>query len=188
MPTSSVGRTSKTRGQTDLSQGPAFGPRGQIRLSPGFTAGVTLLELTVVIAIIGLIVGISYPSVSSGLDAVRLATATDSVASFLNGAVNRAERHQVAVQVIISPQENRLVLYSSEPGFTRELKMPEGIRIEAVLPEAAEEPDGEYRLIVLPGATVPGIGVRLANRHGGRRQVKLDPMTGFPRVESVQAE
>ena len=39
--------------------------------------------------------------------------------------------------------------------------------------------------LLLPGATVPAIGVELGNRHGGRRLVHLDPMTGFPNVESV---
>jgi len=35
---------------------------------------------------------------------------------------------------------------------------------------------------------VPGIAIQLANRHGGRRIVRLDPMTGFPRVERVEAK
>jgi hypothetical protein len=33
---------------------------------------------------------------------------------------------------------------------------------------------------------VPGITIQIANQHGGRRRVRLDPMTGFPRVESVE--
>jgi hypothetical protein len=37
----------------------------------------------------------------------------------------------------------------------------------------------------MPGGAIPGIGVQIANRRGGRRIVRLDPMTGFPRVESV---
>jgi len=40
----------------------------------------------------------------------------------------------------------------------------------------------------MPGATVPGIGIQIANRRGTRRIVRLDPMTGFPRVESVNTE
>jgi hypothetical protein len=56
--------------------------------------------------------------------------------------------------------------------------MPDGITIEAA-PE---------RLILLPGASVPGIGIQVANRHGSRRVVHLDPMTGFPRVEAVESK
>jgi prepilin-type N-terminal cleavage/methylation domain-containing protein len=163
MPTLSVGRASNTR-------------------------GITLVEMLIVVAIIGLIAGISFPAISAGLDSVRLASATDSLASFLNAAVNRAERRQEPLEVVISPKENRLTLYSNEPGFTRELKLPDGIAIEAVLPQDPDDPQGARRLILMPGATVPGIGIRIANRRGTRRIVRLDPMTGFPRVESVNTE
>jgi prepilin-type N-terminal cleavage/methylation domain-containing protein len=163
MPTLSVGRASNTR-------------------------GITLVEMLIVVAIVGLIAGISFPAISAGLDSVRLASATDSLASFLNAAVNRAERRQEPLEVVISPKENRLTLYSNEPGFTRELKLPDGIAIEAVLPQDPDDPQGARRLILMPGATVPGIGIRIANRRGTRRIVRLDPMTGFPHVESVNTE
>jgi prepilin-type N-terminal cleavage/methylation domain-containing protein len=140
-------------------------------------AGVTLVEMMVVVAIIGLIAAISYPSAAAGIESARLASATDSVATFLNSAVNRVERRQQPIELIVSPKENRLTMYSNEPGFNRELKMPEGILLQG--------PEDDLRLILMPGATVPGIAIELANRRGGRRIVRLDPMTGFPRVESV---
>jgi len=139
----------------------------------------------VVLAIIGLMVGVSFPAVSAGIDSVRLRSATDSLSGFLNGAVTRAERRQQPVEVLISPKDNSLKLYSTDPGFMRELTMPDGVTIEAVLPEVPEE-TGPRRLILMPGGAIPGIGVQVANRHGSRRIVRLDPMTGFPRVESVE--
>ncbi len=142
----------------------------------------------VVLAIIGLIAGIAMPSVSAGIDSVRLVSAGDSLAGFLNAAVNRAERRQQPLELVISPRDNRLALYSNEPGFQRELQMPDGVTIEAVLPRIPDEPEGVRRLILMPGAAVPGIGIQIANRRGARRIVRLDPMTGFPRVESVNQE
>jgi hypothetical protein len=145
--------------------------------------------MLVVVAIIGMISAVAMPSIAAGIDSVRLRTASDSIAGFLNAAVNRCDRLQQAIVVVISPKDNCLTLYSSEPGFTRELKMPSGVTIEAVLPklpDAAEDEAG--RLVLLPGAAVPGIGVRIANRHGSRRLIHLDPMTGFPHVDSVGAE
>jgi prepilin-type N-terminal cleavage/methylation domain-containing protein len=153
------------------------------------TRGITLIEMLVVVTIIALISAVVLPSVAAGIESVRLRTASDSIAGFLNAAVNRAERLQQAVVVVISTRENRITLYSSEPGFTRELRMPSGITIEGVLPASAEgSEDEDGRLVLLPGATIPAIGVRIANQHGLRRVIRLDPMTGFPHTESVGAE
>ncbi len=144
--------------------------------------------MVVVVTIIGLITAVMAPSMAAGLDSVRMASATDNVAAFLNGAVNRVERRQVVLEVIISIKENRLVMVSNERGFTRELRLPEGIVIEAVLPRNDSE-NGEYRrLILMPGAAVPGVGIQLINRHNNRRIIRLDPMTGYPRVEYVKAD
>jgi type II secretory pathway pseudopilin PulG len=144
--------------------------------------------LLVVMTIIGLIAGVSFPAASAGLDSVRLASATQSAAAFLNSAVNRAERRQDALELVISPKENGMALYSAEPGFKREFHLPYGISLDAVLPAIPEEADPVRRILLLPGAAVPGIGIQLSNRHGSRRIVRLDPMTGFPRVESVEAK
>lgn len=148
--------------------------------------------MVVVVGIIGLIAAISFPSATAGIDSVRLSSACGSIASFLNAAVNRAERRQQAIEVAIFAKENRLALYSNEVGYTRELKMPDGITIEGVQvgksDEAKETESGPYRLLLIPGAATPGIGIQIANRHGSRRIVRLDPMTGFPRVEAVAAK
>ena len=134
--------------------------------------------------IIGLLAGISYPSVAAGIDSVRMRSATDSVSAILNAAVDHAERRQQAVEIVLSAKDNTISLVSNEPGFQRQLKMPDGISIESLVPQIPEE-EGPRRVMVLPGGTAPGVGVRLVNRHGTRRLVHLDPMTGFPRVESV---
>lgn len=137
-------------------------------------------------AIVGMMVAISAPSISAGLDSIRMASATQSVASFLNAGVTHAERSQQPVELVIAPKDSRLTAYSNEPGFERELKLPDGVSIEAILPETPDEANEPVRrLMLMPGGTVPGIGIQLANGHGTRRIVRLDPMTGFPRVENV---
>jgi len=140
-------------------------------------------------ALIGILAGISYPAASAGLDSVRIASSSDDVATFLNAAVTRAERRQVPVELEISPKEGRLTMHSSEPGFERVLELPQGITLEAVLGAENGENPAEAatprQLLLMPGGSAPAIGVELANRHGARRLIRLDPMTGFPRVESV---
>jgi prepilin-type N-terminal cleavage/methylation domain-containing protein len=197
MPTSSVGKTNRV-GQvgnlrTDWQSVQASHARQFARptsVSNGALRsrrGVTLVEMVVVVAIIALIVGLSFPAASAGLDNVRMVSAGDSVATFLNAAVNRAERRQQPVELVITPREGRLNLYSNEPGFTRELTMPDGVAIEAVLPiEEGGDASLPRRILFLPGATVPSIGIQLGNRRNTHRRVRLDPMTGFPRIESVE--
>lgn len=150
-------------------------------------AGVTLLELMIVLGLIGLLAAISFPSVATGLDALRLNSACDKTASFLNAALDRAERRQEVVEVTISRSEGTLTLGSTEPGFERTLSMPEGITILNVLPEQPGEPDEAPRHVVLmPGGTIPRFGVELADKRGTRRIVRVDPITGVPEVEKPE--
>ena len=145
--------------------------------------------MVVVLAIVGLIAGISYPALSAGLESVRMISATDGVATFLNSAVNRAERKQQAVELVIEPKEGVLLLYSNDPGFKKEYRLPDGVVIEAVHPnDGSGDPRDPRRFLFLPGATVPGIGIQVGNTHDAHRIVRLDPMTGFPRVESVSPQ
>jgi type II secretory pathway pseudopilin PulG len=144
--------------------------------------------MLVVVAIIGVIAAVTAPSVASGLDAVRMASATRSVAAFVNAAVNRADRRQQPIELTISARENKLSVYSNEPGYERELQLPDGISIDAVLPRGQDAGDGVTRLVLMPGASVPGVGIQLVDRRGARRLIKLDPMTGFPRTEIVKPE
>jgi len=145
--------------------------------------------MLIVITVIGLIVAVTFPAFSSGIDSVRMSSATGMTSSFLNSAVNRAERRQQAVALIVSPKDNWIVMYTNEPGFERKLEMPDGISIQAVLPAIGDEPpDSPRQLMLMPGATAPGIGILLANQHGSRRIVRLDPMTGFPHVESPDSQ
>jgi len=134
--------------------------------------------MMVVVAIVAVIAAIAYPSAAAGIESARMVSAADSVAAFLNSAVNRVERRQQAIALTISYKENRLSLFSND--LTRELQLPDGITLQG------EQED--RRLILMPGATVPGIAIVLANQRGLRKIVRLDPMTGFPRVESVNKE
>ncbi|MCC6860891.1 MAG: prepilin-type N-terminal cleavage/methylation domain-containing protein [Bryobacterales bacterium] len=150
--------------------------------------GVTLVEMMVVVGIVSLLAGISFPAISSGIDTLRLSSACDAVATFLNGALNRAERRQQAVEISVLPSENRMWIESTEPGFRRQLELPEGVRIAAVLPALPVEIQGPRRFIVLPGGVAPRLGVELRNRRGVRRTVQVDPITGVPEIRSPETE
>ena len=148
--------------------------------------GVTLIELLVVVAIISLLVGLSFPAITSGIDSLRLNAATNAAAGFFNSALNRAERRQQVVEVTISKIENAMWMRSTEPGFLRRLEMPEGVTITNVLPKVSDDFDAPRSFLLYPGGTVPQFGVQLVNRRHVERVVRVDPMTGVPRVEGPE--
>jgi prepilin-type N-terminal cleavage/methylation domain-containing protein len=145
--------------------------------------GVTLLEMLIVMALMALVAGLSYPSVASGVDSLRLRSASDGIVGFLNTAIDRAERRQQVIQVWISPRDNRMTAGSPDPGFSRRFDLPDTVHILSVLPLAAAPPDEPRGFLFYPGGTMPPIGVEIVNKAGRRRLVRIDPITGVPRSE-----
>ena len=146
-------------------------------------SGVTLIELMVVVALISLMVGISFPAITSGIDSLRLNAATNGIVSFLNSGVDRAERRQQLVEITVSKPDNALEMRSTEAEFYRKLSMPDGVTITHVLPELVDNPDAPRTFDLYPGGTVPGFGIEVINRKNVERIVRVDPITGVPRVE-----
>ncbi len=165
MPTLSVGRTSRT-----------------------YTSGVTLIEMLVVVALISLMIGISFPAITSGIDSLRLNAATNGVVSFLDYGLSRAERRQEMVEITISKTDNSLEMRSSEPGFYRKLQLPEGVAIVQVLPQLPDNPDLKRDFLLYPGGTVPPLGLQLINRRNVQRVVRVDPITGVPHVGAPEVQ
>jgi type II secretory pathway pseudopilin PulG len=149
--------------------------------------GITLLEMVVVVAIAALLVGVTFPAVTAGVDTLRLNAAADSIVSFLNAALNRADRRQQVVEVTISRQENSITMRTADAGFTRALELPEGVKIQAVYPELPGEFDTARHVMLYPGGTPPRIGVEIVNRKNDRRIVRVDPTTGVPLIERPAA-
>jgi prepilin-type N-terminal cleavage/methylation domain-containing protein len=152
---------------------------------PRSQAGVTLIEMLIVAALISLVVGIMFPAVTSGLDSLRLQQASDAIAGFINSALNRAERRQVTVEVTVDKAANLVSQRSTEAGFLKQLEMPDGVHIVEVLPEQPENNAPQRHFLLYPGGAAPRFGVVIENRKLARRIVRLDPVTGAPDIERV---
>ena len=145
--------------------------------------GVTLAEMLVVVTIISLMVGVGFPAVTSGLETLRLSAATNSVVSFWNSALNRAERRQQVMEITLEAAKGKLTLRSAEPGFVQELELPEGINVTAILPADGRPLDEARRYYIYPGGTVPRVGVVIENRKHLKRTVSVDPISGVPQIQ-----
>ncbi len=133
--------------------------------------GVTLVEMMIVVAIVSMIAAVSFPSVAAGLDQIRLRSAADSVVGFLNVALNRVERREQPVEVVVSPQENAVLLFSAEPGYQKKLEMPSGVKISGGDPR---------EFLLMPGAAPPAMDIDIYNTRGAHKLIKIDPITGLP--------
>jgi hypothetical protein len=132
-----------------------------------------------VVLIISLMAGISFPALTSGVDSLRLRGAGEEAASMLTSAINRAERRRVAVEIVIVPADGSIVLTSVEPGFRKQYRTGTAVAIAAVLPAAPGfDPRAPRRFMVYPGGSTPRLGLLLSNARGMRRIVRLDPITG----------
>ncbi len=152
--------------------------------------GVTLIEMVIVMTLLGLLVSVTYPSIASGFDSLRLNSAAESIASFMNAGMNHAERRRVPVMVEVSRDDNALRLSSPETDWTRKLEMPEGVAVQGVEPAPPAPPEYEnrlFRFVLYPGGTPPRIVVTIENQRRARRIVRLDPVTGVPQIERAVA-
>ena len=155
------------------------------------SAGVTLLEMLVVVSLIALMVGISFPSITAGMESLRLRSAAGEVVSMFNSALTRADRLQDAVELNISPQRRLIASRAIRTNFMRQIDLPEGIHIAHVYPEdlrwAVDESGAlvDRHFIVYPNGAVPRIVIDLANERGAHRIVLLDPITGVARERTA---
>jgi type II secretory pathway pseudopilin PulG len=142
--------------------------------------------MMIVVGLIALISGITYPAFTSGIDTLRLNQAASGVAGFFNEALNRAERRGQAVAITIIQAQNTLVMQSAEPGFERKYELPRGVSIVKILPESAIADDGTRQFLLYPGGAVPQAGIEIANSRHALRVVRVDAITGVPVVERAE--
>lgn len=196
MPTSSVGNrgsralrprargaqtVAATRHTPTEPRASASGPR---RSAASRQRGVTLVEMIVVVALIALAAAISFPAVTSGIDSLRMRQATDTISSVLNQCLQRADRQQMPIELTISRRDNSLYVRGAGPAPEKRIALPDGITIAAILPPSPFADEPFRQILLVPGASVPRIGVLLINRKGLRRIVSVNPITGIPVVET----
>jgi len=145
--------------------------------------GITIIEMLIVVSIIALMAGISYPAVTAGIESVRMRSAADQTAAFLNQALTASERRQQAIEIQVKRNTGALLFRTVDETLVRRVELPQGIVIAEVLPPVPMNSE-ERSVLVYPGAAFPRVTFVLATKKGARRFVRIDPVVGMPVVEA----
>jgi hypothetical protein len=143
--------------------------------------------MIVVVALIAVMIGITFPSVGAGLESLRLREGADDVVTAFNSALIRSERLQQAMAITISPGRRLVETQSLVSGGSKKVELPDGVNVVNVFPSApgdrssgsADQKDRTF--LIYPDGSVPRISLDLENRRGKHRLVSLDPITGVAR-------
>ncbi|HUG81194.1 MAG TPA: prepilin-type N-terminal cleavage/methylation domain-containing protein [Bryobacterales bacterium] len=133
-------------------------------------SGITLIELLVTLAIISLIVSIAYPSMTTGIDGIRLRTSVDNIATLFTEARNMSDRFQTPVQITVAPGEDRLHAATIDGVWQKIYELPD--RVHIVIPRDAGT------VVLFPGSPTPGLRILLEAEYGARTGLRFNIFTG----------
>jgi len=138
-------------------------------------AGVTLLEMLIVVTIVATVVSVSFPALTAGLAGIRLSSASGTVASFLTSTMNNVDRREQAAAILVEPKANVIEVFTAASGekASETLKLPRGVAIEG---------DENRRFLLFPGGAFPRISISLKNEKGARKSIEIDPVTAVPKI------
>ena len=137
--------------------------------------GITLLELIVTLAVVGLAVGIVVPAVGRGTETLRGRSEVARFSAMLRHARDQAITTRRGYAVVIDPAGHRATILAGRNEVQQTRALPPDLEVQANPPTALTvlfDPSGvssggEFRLIA--GRT--------------RYRVTVDPLTGHVRAE-----
>ena len=139
-------------------------------------AGATLVEVIAASAIIALALAISYPTAIEAVESARARAWAERARAFVVSAGHLADRHRQAVLLRIRPDAHRLESQREDGRQGRSLEFPPSLRVV--------EPTGDLDAVILPGGSLPAVGIVLATGRGARAGFRVDPLAG--RIEHWQ--
>jgi len=145
-------------------------------------AGVTLLELVIVLALLSLAVSLVAPRFGNWSDEWMLRNAAERVAQTVRYARTRAIFEQSYYVVEIDSSARLVRVFNPASDFSREFALPWGVTVD----------DGEnpvpavVRLLLPPSGVLEERNLWFTNRRGSKFRVHVDFLLGAPAVEALK--
>ena len=149
-------------------------------------AGMTLLELVVVITILSLMAGLVAPHIGPWLDTWKLRNAAERVAQTFRYTRARAlfEQHFYVVEIL--PTERLIKVLRPDSTVVREFSLPDDIQIASDEEQGTRSAPKVISYIFPPSGEVEEKNLWLRNTQGRAFKIHLDFLLGGPGVEVVQ--
>ena len=145
-------------------------------------AGVTLLELMIVLAILALAVSLVAPRFGRWSDEWTLRSAAERVAQTLRYARTRALFEQSYYVVEIDPGTHLVRVFNPASGFLRGFALPRGVAVD----DGEHPPPPVMRVLFPPSGVVEERTLWLSNQRGSKFRVHMDFLLGAPAIEAVK--
>ena len=168
-------RAVRERMRTSLAGNERRQPRPQ-------EAGVTLLELVIVLAILSLAVSLVAPRFGNWSDEWTLRSAAEQVAQTIRYARTRALFEQSYYVVEIEPGARLVRVFNPASGFWRGFALPRGVTVD----DGRYPPPSIMRVLLPPSGVVEERDLWLRNRRGSKFRVHVNFLLGAPAVEAVK--
>ncbi len=143
-------------------------------------AGMTLLELVIVIALLSLMAGIVAPRTARWIDDWRLRSAAEHIAQTVRYAHVRALYERRYYLVEVRPGQHQVLVGEPVSGFVRQWALPSDVQVAE---EDNPVPSPVLRLILPPSGAVEERTLWLRNRQGKKVKLHLDFLVGTAGVE-----
>jgi type II secretion system protein H len=148
--------------------------------------GFSLLELVIVLLIIGLVAGVSYPSLRRGTTAFHLRATGRDVLNHLRYAREKAITEQKEMTVTID-RDTQTVILSDTAGEDRKvLTLPKDVKIVEMKSVEQEITVGQLVTRFLPNGSAENTEIVLKADNGGEIRLLVDPVTGGSRIQLGQ--
>ena len=147
--------------------------------------GFTLLELLIVMAVLGVLTAVAYPSIGRGMGTLRLRTASREIAAAIRLARSKALREQQAYYLQFDLRKGQVGLSSEDLKYQRSFSLPEGVvfRRAALLGEDSGPFSTDRVYYFAPNGLGENIEVIIANSHGRQMRIIQNSMVSSPKIE-----
>jgi prepilin-type N-terminal cleavage/methylation domain-containing protein len=157
--------------EQEMRHNSLLNPISDIR-HPKFPSGFTLLELTVVLFLMALVLGLSPFFLAKTLSSTRLNASGRDLSATIRQARSLAQFSGTTQSVLLNLDTNR---YGIEGRGIRNI--PLDIRVRVIDPFFGEVQSGTYRMLFDPAGGVEAATIDLSN---GKRMIRIvtDPIVG----------